>query len=232
MEYPTPTPTSESWKAFLTAEILTFSLLGKALIEPPEAEWLHSLASEDVFSEIPLGMENPDVAKGCELLQQWSSAALNSNPEQVASTLNDDYTRLFLGPGKVLAPPWESVILSPDRLIFQEETLEVRKWYRRMGLEPEKIHQEPDDHIGLELVFLAHLAQLALRALENENEEDFSFFLQAQKDFIEEHPIQWVGQWCADVLDFGRTDFYKGISLVAKGVLEHAQTYLVETIEE
>lgn len=228
MNYPNAPSTPESWKSFLTAEILVFNLLGKTLIEVPQAEWLYSLASEDVFSEIPLGMENAEVIQGCELLQNWSRTALQTGAAEMASTLSDDYTRLFIGPSKVLAPPWESVFMSTDRLVFQEQTLEVRNWYRRMGLEPEKINQEPDDHIGLELAFLAHLAQLALQALENQNEEDFSFFLQAQKDFIEEHPLQWVGQWSADILDFGRTDFYKGISLLVKGVLKHVQAYLVE----
>ncbi|MBO2519906.1 MAG: molecular chaperone TorD, partial [Firmicutes bacterium] len=40
----------------------------------------------------------------------------------------------------------------------------MRNWYARYGLVAEKKGQEPDDHVGLELEFVAHLAGLALEA--------------------------------------------------------------------
>ena len=53
-------------------------------------------------------------------------------------------------------------------MIFQEQTLHVRQWYSRFGLQVVKLHKEPDDHIGLELEFVAHLANLALQAIRSE----------------------------------------------------------------
>ena len=44
---------------------------------------------------------------------------------------------------------WESVCRHKDEaLVFQKETLEVRAAYRELGLQVEKLHHEPDDHIG------------------------------------------------------------------------------------
>ena len=65
-----------------------------------------------------------------------------------------DYMALFVGPGTPLAPPWESVCRHKDEaLVFQKETLEVRAAYRELGLQVEKLHHEPDDHIAYELEF-------------------------------------------------------------------------------
>ena len=63
---------------------------------------------------------------------------------------------LFVGPGTPLAPPWESVCRHKDEaLVFQKETLEVRAAYQELGLQVEKLHHEPDDHIAYELEFFA-----------------------------------------------------------------------------
>lgn len=126
--------------------------------------------------------------------------------------------RLFIGPEKVLAPPWESVYFNDERNIFQEQTLQVRQWYRQFGLEPEKLHSEPDDHVGLEFAFLAHLARLALEALERDDTAAFDQYLDAQRRFLVEHPLQWVPLWATLVTENARTDFWRGVALLARGV--------------
>jgi TorA maturation chaperone TorD len=159
------------------------------------------------------------VSQGSILLQNWQREYVQDNSGALHAALSDDYNRLFIGPGKVLAPPWESVYKTKDRLIFQEHTLEVRKWYSRFGLESETIYREPDDHIGLELIFIAHLASLGLHATENQDNEPLKDLISAQRQFLQEHPMSWANLWCADVLEFGRTDFYRGVALLVDGVL-------------
>lgn len=82
--------------------------------------------------------------------------------------------------GKVLAPPWGSVYMSEERLVFQKETLEVRNWYREFGLAAENLYREPDDHIALELGFLAHLAKLEYEALKAKDVIRYQEIRQAQ----------------------------------------------------
>jgi TorA maturation chaperone TorD len=45
--------------------------------------------------------------------------------DEAFQELRVDHTRLFVGVGKVLAPPWESVYFNEDRMVFQKQTLEV-----------------------------------------------------------------------------------------------------------
>ena len=86
----------------------------------------------------------------------------------------------------VVAPPWESVYFSPDRLVFQQETFQVRAWYTRFGLQSANHNKEPDDHISVELEFVAHLAELGLRALQACDRERFHETPEAQSGFLAE----------------------------------------------
>jgi TorA maturation chaperone TorD len=133
---------------------------------------------------------------------------------------------LFIGLGEGFAAPWESVYFSMDRLTFQEQTIEVRNWYRRFGLEAEKINNEPDDHFGLELLFLSHLAALGLQALHEQDQASFEELWSAQRDFTQQHLGAWALPWCNLVEANARTDFYKGLATLARGALSELSELL------
>jgi TorA maturation chaperone TorD len=207
------------WATTIMGEKLLFGLLGKILYAEPDKTWLQSLVAQDVFAEIPFGEEKSESAKGLELLQKWSHESGASLSDISFDELRADYMRLFVGIGKVLAPPWESVYFNDARMVFQVQTLQVRDWFHRYGVETEKLHQEPDDHIGLELTFLSHLAMLGLQAIDEKDDIKFEQVLEAQRQFLIEHPLKWVPEWCKLVGEKANTDFYRGLALLVRGTL-------------
>ena len=211
--------TSIDWVETLVGEQLLLGLLGKILYSELDRTWLQTMIDEDVFAESPFGGSQPGVQRGLEYLQGWSQENLNGISEQSFLDLRVDYTHMFVGLERVLVPMWESVYFSKQRNIFQEETLQVRNWYRRFGLEPEKLYQEPDDHIGLEFAFLAHLAQLGTQALEEEDERRFQQLFEAQRAFFKEHLGTWVLTWCGLVEQHAKTNFYKGLASLTRGAV-------------
>lgn len=212
--------TKEDWAAFLIGEFLAFALLGKLLFLYPDREWIQSLLAEGVFDELPLDLSHPDVSRGLERLESWSAIHHKSLTHDAFQDLQVDYTRLFIGVDGVLAPPWESVHLSREHLLFQEQTLQVRQWYLRHGLQVVEQDKEPDDHVGLELTFLAHLAAQALSALQDdEDEARFHLLLDAQRNFLVQHPLRWVPKWSQQVIGHAQTDFYRGIGALVNGLL-------------
>ncbi len=213
------TRTTTNWSEKLTGQTLLFGVLAKALYQYPEKEWLDTLIAEDVFAEAPFAGAQPEVIAGLNLLQQWSQANRGGISQEVFDALQIDHTRLFLGPGKVLAAPWESVHFTEERLVFQQQTLQVSGWYSRFGLEVVKLHQEPDDHIGLELEFLAHLAKLGMQAIETGNSKRFDELLDAQRKFLTEHLLKWSPIWYGLVMQHARTEFYRGIAQLVSGSL-------------
>jgi TorA maturation chaperone TorD len=210
------------WNVVLTGEMLTCGLLGKALYAYPDRAWLQSLVNEDIFAEAPFAAEQPDVVAGLASLRGWTQANQGGIADAVFDDLRADYTRLFIGPGQVLTPPWESVQFSEERLTFQQETLQVRGWYQRFGLQPEKLYAEPDDHIGLELEFVGHLARVGLAALEANDQAAFDRAQDGQRKFLAEHLLRWGPVWCGQVQARAQTDFYRGIALLTRGVLAEA----------
>jgi TorA maturation chaperone TorD len=209
------------WSEVLSGEMLVFGLLSKAFCEYPEKVWLQSLIGGDVFSESPFAGEDPDVIDALAELQEWSNENRAGLSVERFEAMRIDYTRLFIGPGTVLTPPWESVFFSKERLTFQESTLHVREWYRRFGLEMKKLHSEPDDHIGLELEFLAHLSKLGAAASQ-ETGKPPGELLDAQRAFLTEHVMTWAPVWCGQVRGQAKTAFYRGIALFTRGVLRQA----------
>ena len=209
----------DEWKVILLGETLLLGVLGKAIQDAPNKEWMQSLIDEDIFSESPLESKNQDIETGLSYLQVWSQENREGISDERFIDLQADYTRLFVGTGKAIVPSWESVYFNKDGMLFQEQTIQVRQWYRRFGLESEKLNREPDDHVGLELSFLAYLAQLGLKALDENNAARFEQILQAQRQFISEHPLMWVPRWCTLVEERAGTDFYRGLALLTRGAL-------------
>jgi TorA maturation chaperone TorD len=78
----------------------------------------------------------------------------------------------------------------------------------------------------LELLFLAHLARLALNALEKNDAAEFDDILLAQRQFLSEHPLKWAGLWGNAVQQHARTDFYRGLAYLVNGSLLAAKTAL------
>ncbi len=209
----------DSWKPSLMGETLLFGLLGKIFFEEIDKNWLETLISEDVFAESPLGSEQTDVQHGLELLQRWSAENRASVSEQEFKALKQDEMNLFIGTDHVIAPLWESVYFNERHLVFQEQTLQVREWYARFGLESERLYREPDDHIGLELTFVAHLATQALIALDAEDLVALEKYLQAQREFLSEHLLRWGPAWARLVRKHAETDFYRGLAYLTRGAL-------------
>ena len=212
-------PTPIDWEETLTGEMLLLNMLGRIFYTYPtndERTWLQSLIDQDIFSEAPFAADKDETNAGLKLLQNWAEQGLSN---EVFKSLQADYTRLFIGLGEGFAAPWESVYFSEERLTFQEQTLEVRNWYRRFGLEAEKIYREPDDQIGLELLFLSHLAALGIQALNEQDDARFEELWAAQRGFHQQHLSAWALTWCSLVEENARTDFYKGLAHLTRGAL-------------
>jgi TorA maturation chaperone TorD len=214
------------WTDVLAGEMLLCSLAGRALYAYPDRAWLSSLITEDVFAECPFACDQDDMQKGLAMLRGWAETHRSGLTGEAFDYLCHDYNRLFVGPEAVLAPPWESVHFSADRLVFQKETLDVRAWYARFDLQIVNLNHEPDDHIGLELEFLAHLARLGLDALDAGDAQRFEQLLDAQRQFFVQHPLRWAPKWCYTVTKHALTDFYRGVALIVAGGLSELAAVL------
>jgi len=220
-------------RSAVLGESLLFGLLGKILYLDLDQAWLETLIREDVFSEVPFGEGQTETGHGLELLQRWTKENQDGLELPQFKALQDDHLKLFVGLGKVIAPMWGSVYFSEKKLLFQEQTLQVREWYARYGLQAERLNSEPDDNIGLEMLFVAHLASMALHAIEQDDQRALEEALQAQREFLSEHLLRWGPVWAKIVKEHASTDFYRGIAHLTHGAfLAAAETLQIHMPKE
>lgn len=189
------------------------TVLSRWLMTPPDAETLATVCDPAMLADWPLPAEGA-TARGLREL------GLHRDGAETADDVAADHMQLFVGPGHVPASPYESVHRSQEGLLFDEQTLQVREWYHRFGLNAPREGREPDDHIALELEFVAALLSAALEAFDTGADDDASLFTQAAAEFTATHLEQWAPAWFGIVLTQAQTSFYRGTAHLGLALLD------------
>lgn len=125
-------------------------VLGALFYFAPDSEQaaplVSALTTTDWFTDWPLEQER--------LLP--IAHALRSTADE---SLPDAWQRLFIGPWALPAPPWGSVWLDRESVLFGDSTLALRQWMRDNGITFEMQQNEPEDHFGTLLLLAAWLAE-------------------------------------------------------------------------
>jgi TorA maturation chaperone TorD len=205
-------------KARLEAFSVAYGTMSRFLLAPVDRVLQEHLAEPGQLQSWPMPRD-AETARGIEHL----CASQVANETQ--AELGQDFERLLTGPNPPLAPPYESVYRSTERLLFDGPTFEVRAEYLRVGVRAPNFNREPDDHIGLELSFLAIVCGKALEALERSDALALDEALELQRRFLTEHLLCWAGECLAMIELSAKTSFYKGVGALGLGVLAHAATW-------
>ncbi|MCB8818239.1 TorD/DmsD family molecular chaperone [Desulfosporosinus shakirovi] len=208
----------ENLRALIEVRIHAYDLLRRNFWQEPSPEFLQSLIQTEQMTSFPFSDESSLIAEGAKDVTSYLNE-LKPLRDETFDQLHWDYTRLFIGPNKLAAPPWESAYLNEDRLLFQEETLQVRRAYLKYNFLPKDYGHEADDHLGLELDFMYQLGLLSLDALNSENCEDVTAIHRDQREFLKGHLLKWINQFSQTVIQSANTDFYKGMAKILSGFL-------------
>jgi len=133
-----------------------------------------------------------------------------------------DYARVFLNAGqytKTMAPPFESVFTSADRLLMQDARDGVLGHYRAEGLDLPSDNTIPEDHLSFELEFMAELIGRAVVARDAGDDTRYDDLCEKQRAFFDQHLMNWVPSFCDDVEKMAETDFYRGIAQITRGFI-------------
>ena len=146
----------------------------------------------------------------CNSYKAISPIALNKGMEK----LNDDYQALFIGPNALPAPPWGSVYLDKENVLFGDSTLKLRDWMAQQQVEVTLEQQEPEDHFGLLLMMAAWLAE--------HQPADLPVLLA-------EHLLPWGYRYLALLQSDAGHPFYQGLAELTTLTLTHWQHELQVT---
>ncbi|MBU9858068.1 Tat proofreading chaperone DmsD [Rahnella bonaserana] len=177
---------------------LTGKILGAIFFYPPdspEVQPLISLLQDSDWAPLwPCASQDAKV----QVTEYFSQI------NQAQESLGDAYQRLFVGPYALPAPPWGSVYLDKESVVFGDSTLALRQWMRENGIEPHLTQAEPEDHIGLLLMMSAWLAENS-PALLNE--------------FLTMHLLPWAGHYLELLRQNAEHPFYVGVAILAESTL-------------
>ena len=195
-------------EVLLANRLYLYSLLYKCFGREPDSAELELLCSEQT-------------GEGFRLLG-------GSVLEQVKS----EYMQLFVGPDRLVAPPWESVYRGEDAMLFQQSTLEVREIYGRYGMQAESYRRVPDDSLALELAFMTELAQRAMNAFQNGESEELIRNLRGSQEFLQKHLLRWIPKFLERMAGAPSELLYPKLSLILDSFLKKDEESLAEILAE
>ncbi|MDR3565236.1 MAG: molecular chaperone TorD family protein [Negativicutes bacterium] len=198
--------------------LFVYDLLRRTFMQEPTREFLDYMKYSMSAEEFPFISDSEAIFEGAQQVKNYI-AQNDIADETTYNSLHWDYTRLFIGPHAVPAPPWESAYCNEERLLFQKETIEVRKAYLKYSFLPVEFGAEADDHLGLELDFMFRLNELALTEIDKQDSKLLREILADQKLFLEGHLLKWVPSLCTDIIKHAQTEYYRGMANLLKGFL-------------
>ncbi len=142
--------------------------------------------------------------------------------------LEVDYAKLFMGPYKLLAPPYGSVYLEGKREVMGHSTIDALNHYQAAGLAISGRIKEAPDHIAIELEFLYYLIFKELEAIETGTLDKAKDYLERQKLFLERHLGAWVTEFSQNVETNALTDFYRNLAKATRIFVERDCLYTAE----
>lgn len=140
---------------------------------------------------------------------------INNPCDNFYNELAADYAKVFLGIGEKQSEgafPFESVYTSTQGLLMQEARDEVLQIYRQNGFVKADSVKVPEDHLYIELQFMAELSNKIADAFANDDNAEYVKLLNVQHDFIKKHFNRWVFRFCSEINDVASTDYYKALA--------------------
>lgn len=185
-----------------------YRFLSNALLYEFSADQLEQLA------QLPVPEGDSPVARGIAQLKQ-SVRTCGFDPR---TELACEYARVFLSAGVydgLTAEPYESVFTSEEQIMMQEARDSVVRLYREQGLQIDPELHMPEDHLGLELGFLAFMAQRASDAIDPHEPlaiaGELAADLTTMRDFAADHVLNWVPDLAKVVDEYARLPFYPAL---------------------
>lgn len=145
-----------------------------------------------------------------------------------------DFNRVFFGMGPLAAEkafPYESVYTSDGGLMMQDAYSAVVVEYREAGFAKDPEFTEPEDHIAVELSYMAARCKLAVCALSHGDEKQAEEQLLAQRAFLRSHLGEWVERFAADVKRAAQMPLYADVAACLVAFL-HADALLLDEVIE
>jgi putative dimethyl sulfoxide reductase chaperone len=181
------------------------------LFEPPGA----FLEDERVLEALHVALEavNPAAAEHAAALRL---ALADEGLERVRR----DHMRLFVGPEKLLAPPYGSVYLDGKHELFGPSTKAVERLYAEAGLRTADTLKDAPDHVRVELDVMHMVVERTLDAMHEGDWMRAESLVRVQAALLQHHLSRWVTPFATVIRTGAGTAFYRRVAELLEAVVK------------
>lgn len=184
---------------------------GSMIMYEPVEECVYDFWSKGILNKLPVSSGNPRFIKAASLLKNSCK-----EPEECIRGLQDDFRKLFSVSGTPDALPLRSSYLT-NHPINGKESEKVTDFYDSYGWKNRSRYNIPDDHLGIELLFLTLLNDQYILIEDEASREAMRGEISR---FIEQHILSWIPEWTERMQEYSGTLGYKGIATLIYATCE------------
>lgn len=180
----------ERWRGLL------YQTLSSFYRQEPSRRQVSSFLDQQAFGELEASLSSlgsPLVLEHADQLSRSLREVFSGTDEDIPLEIRREFAGLFLRRGGV--KPYESVYRGTEKRLMDWPWAEVREIYRRYGFSLSEEEEHPEDHLSVELGFMALLSALALEEEGSVREN----ILGQQVAFLQDHLLEWVPDMAKDV---------------------------------
>jgi len=152
---------------------------------------------------------------------QYMHQELNRDGKDLQN-LTQEYSRLFVGPFELLAPPFGSVYFQQkgqQPQVMSDSTLDAEEFYRQAGLNLSQGFNSPPDHISAELEFMYFLLYKEDQALQKDDPSLALEYSNLRTSFLQKHLGLWGPVFAHRVTKTSSSEFYKSLGQITHAVI-------------
>ncbi|MEI7816668.1 MAG: molecular chaperone TorD family protein [Desulfuromonadales bacterium] len=166
-----------------------------------------SLAAEQLLANLTQNLQQI-----CPAAAPFSKKMEESFEAYTEEELAVEYSRLFVGPFGLKAPPYGSIYLDNERTVMGPSTMETIHFYEKEGLARDESFNELPDHIAVELEFMYFLIFREAEALQNGESGRAELYRQKQENFRSRFLDKWVPAFCGNMKEGTDNVFYLALA--------------------
>ncbi|MCL6583379.1 MAG: molecular chaperone TorD family protein [bacterium] len=216
----------EEYEQHLAAGMVVYADITRCFYYPEE-ELLTLLDSGEMERHLPLyRLSGIEPSEHFERIRQWRQ---KHTKEEAWLELKKEYTALFItARPKVPAPPYGSLYLESEGMVWGDTTREAVKLYMEAGLKVSEGFKDIPDHFAAEAEFVWYLIWEELKARgmsagEGKSTLDMeraSKMSSIRERFLLNHLTKWAPLFLDKVISSGsKSVFYREFSYVTKAFL-------------
>ncbi|MBF0234118.1 MAG: molecular chaperone TorD family protein [Desulfamplus sp.] len=126
--------------------------------------------------------------------------------------LQIDYTRIFIGPYTMLAPPYESVYRKGEGQLMGNSSIAVLELYKKAGLDLSEDYHDAPDHVSTELEFVYLLLGKIEAFKQLEETDNEILYKNLLKSLLEDHLFHWMPEFTYRLKEKASCDFYSALA--------------------